>query len=81
MRNNYCVYIDKGDNNENENKNDDDDNNKMRKRHFIGVSGGDASNRNIWWNDNIEVSKCNKDRDNDNNYKSNNVINSSKLIN
>ena len=29
----------------------------------------------------IKVSKCNKDRDNDNNYKSNNVINSSKLIN
>ena len=30
---------------------------------------------------NIKVSKCNKDRDNDNNYESNNVINSSKLIN
>ena len=29
----------------------------------------------------IKVSKCNKDRDNDNNYESNNVVDSSKLIN
>ena len=75
MGNDYCVCIDKGYDNEN------DDNNKMRKRHFIGVSRGNANNRNIWWNDNIKVSKCNKDRDNNNNYESNKVINSSKLIN
>lgn len=75
MGNNYDVYIDKGDNNEN------DDNNKMRKRHFIGVSGGNASNR-IYDEMiilKIKVSKCDKDRDN--NYESNNVVNNSKLIN
>ena len=48
---------------------------------FIGMSRSNASNRNIWWNDNIKVNKCNKDRDNDDKYKSNNIINSSKLIN
>ena len=48
---------------------------------FIGMIRGNASNRNIWWNDNIKVNKCNKDRDNDDKYKSNNIINSSKLIN
>lgn len=36
----------------------------MRKRHFISMNGDNASNRNIWWNDNIKVNKCNKDRDN-----------------
>ena len=41
--NNDDVCINKDDDNENEN----DYNNKMRKRHFIGVSGANASNRNI----------------------------------
>ena len=53
----------------------------MKKDIFIGVSGCNASNRNIWWNDNIKIIKYNKDRDNDNKYKSNNVVDSSKLIN
>ena len=29
------------------NNNDNDNDNKMRKRYFIGMSGGNASNRNI----------------------------------
>ena len=55
MGNDYCVCIDKGYDNEN------DDNNKIRKRHFIGVSrGNDINNCNNSKRMNTEVCEYNK---------------------